>query len=236
MKSLIKRIPIVGPLFLRAYRRILGRTAPRSGPFPGSKEYWEARYASGGDSGTGSHAQLAAFKADVLNAFVAQHGVRSVIEFGCGDGSQLSLASYPKYFGLDVSETAVDKCRKLFASDPSKTFALMSDYRGEEADLTLSLDVIYHLVEDDVYDDYMRKLFAGSSRYVVVYSSDTDVNSHLDTDADYRGAYIRQREFTKWVKSEAPAWTLVEHIPNKYPHRGDDREGSFADFFIYEKR
>ncbi len=236
MKSLIKRIPIVGALLLRAYRRIRGRTAPRSGPFPGSKEYWESRYASGGDSGTGSHAQLAAFKAEVLNAFVAQHGVRSVIEFGCGDGSQLSLARYPKYLGLDVSETVLDICRKLFASDPSKAFALMSDYRGDVADLTLSLDVIYHLVEDDVFDDYMRKLFAGSGRYVIVYSSDTDANDNLDAEADYRGAYIRQREFTKWVRLQAPAWTLIEHIPNRYPHKGDDREGSFADFFIFEKR
>ena len=91
-------------------------------------------------------------------------------------------------------------------------------------------------MEDDVFDDYMRKLFAGSSRYVIVYSSDTDVNDHLDTDADYRGAYIRQREFTKWVRLQASAWTLIEQIPNRYPHKGDDREGSFADFFIYEKR
>jgi SAM-dependent methyltransferase len=230
MKRLIKRIPIVGPLILRAYRRLPGHSAPRSGPFPGSKEYWEARYASGGDSGTGSHAQLAAFKAEVLNAFVTQHDVRSVIEFGCGDGSQLALASYPRYLGLDVSETVVARCRQLFASDPSKTFALMSDYRGEGAELTLSLDVIYH------FDDYMRKLFAASSRYVIVYSSDTDANAAPDADTDYSGAYIRQREFSKWVRLQAPAWTLIEHIPNRYPHKGDDREGSFADFFIYEKR
>ena len=236
MKQSIKRIPIVGELAQRAYRRLLGRTGPRSGQFPGSKEYWEARYASGGDSGTGSHAQLAAFKAEVLNAFVVQHDVQSVIEFGCGDGSQLALASYPKYLGLDVSETVIARCRELFASDPSKTFALMNDYRGEAADLTLSLDVVYHLVEDDVFDDYMRKLFAGSSRYVIVYSSDTDANAAPDADTDYRGAYIRQREFTNWVRLQAPAWTLIEHIPNRYPHRGDDREGSFADFYIYEKR
>ena len=53
----------------------------------------------GGDSGTGSHAQLAAFKAEVLNAFVAQLGIRSAIEFGCGDGSQLALASRISYVG-----------------------------------------------------------------------------------------------------------------------------------------
>jgi len=39
MKSFIKRIPIVGELLQRAYWRLLGRAGPKSGPFPGSREY-----------------------------------------------------------------------------------------------------------------------------------------------------------------------------------------------------
>jgi hypothetical protein len=38
-------------------------------------------------------------------------------------------------------------------------------------DLELSLDVIYHLVEDEVFDAYMRSLFAHAGRFVVIYSS-----------------------------------------------------------------
>ena len=75
--------------------------------FPGSAAYWESRYAKGGSSGVGSYGRFAEFKAEVLNRFVATHSVQSVIEFGCGDGNQLALASYPWYLGYDVSATAV---------------------------------------------------------------------------------------------------------------------------------
>src|SRR5437660_1578196 len=75
--------------------------------FLGSKDYWEGRYVEGGDSGHGSYGFLAAEKARFLNAFIEKHHVASVIEFGCGDGNQLSLARYPRYLGLDVSEAAV---------------------------------------------------------------------------------------------------------------------------------
>lgn len=118
--------------------RLLGREKVRP-PFPGSGAYWEERYAEGGNSGVGSYGFLAEFKAEILNAFVAAHGVRTVIEFGCGDGNQLRLARYPVYVGYDVSRTAITHCRKMFKSDDQKSFRLMGEYNGERADLTLSL-------------------------------------------------------------------------------------------------
>ncbi|MCC6608063.1 MAG: class I SAM-dependent methyltransferase [Burkholderiales bacterium] len=197
--------------------------------FRGSRSYWKERYATGGSSGVGSYGKFAEFKAEVINAFVAQRCVRSVIEFGCGDGNQLTLGQYPEYFGLDVSEVAVELCRRRFASDPSKRFALMSDYGGKPADLALSLDVIYHLVEDDVFEAYMRMLFAAAARYVIVYSSDSEES------AARVAAHVRHRNFSRWVARNLPAWRLLERIPNRYPYRGDYREGSFSDFFIYGK-
>jgi hypothetical protein len=228
MKGLARRLPTLGDMARRVYRT-LTLAARRRTPFAGSEQYWEARYAAGGDSGVGSYGKFARFKADVVNAFVAERGVRSVIEFGCGDGNQLALASYPQYLGLDASETAVSACRRRFASDQTKSFALMRHYRGERADLALSLDVIYHLVEDQVFERYVRTLFAASDRFVIIYSSDTD-----DTRRD-EGPHVRHRKFSRWVRENLPEWRLVERIPNKYPFRGDYREGSFAEFFIFEK-
>lgn len=232
MKRLIGRIPILGNLARRGYRRLVGQQVPQPAAEPegfvSSGEYWEERYALGGNSGTGSYSKLAAFKAEILNGFVKEHAVGSVIEFGCGDGNQLSLARYPRYFGLDVSATIVAKCRERFASDPTRTFALTTDYRAEVADLALSLDVIYHLVEDEVFDAYMRRLFGSASRYVIVYSSDSD-------DDAYQGGYIRHRKFTSWAARNAPEWRLFAHIPNRFPYTGDDRQSSLADFYVYEK-
>jgi SAM-dependent methyltransferase len=88
----------------------------------GSRDYWESRYRLGMTSGAGSMGELARFKARVLNDFVREHSVESVIELGCGDGLQLALADYPRYVGVDVSRTAIELCRQRFAGDATKTF------------------------------------------------------------------------------------------------------------------
>ena len=85
--------------------------------FRGSARYWERNYARGGTSGPGSYNALAEAKAAFLNDFVRTRQVRSVIEFGCGDGHQLSLADYPAYIGLDVSRSAIELCKRRFAGD-----------------------------------------------------------------------------------------------------------------------
>jgi len=198
-------------------------------PFTGSATYWEKRYSSGGNSGVGSYTFFAEFKAEVINSFVANRHVQTVIDFGCGDGNQLSLAKYPVYLGFDVSSAAISRCQERYRLDANKSFCLMSVYNGETSDLALSLDVIYHLVEDDVFEHYMRTLFGASNRYVIIYSSDSDDNQ------GYEGTYIRHRKFTRWIQENLPNWNLVEHLPNRYQYHGDYRKGSFAEFFIYEK-
>ncbi|MDR0911887.1 MAG: class I SAM-dependent methyltransferase [Methanobrevibacter sp.] len=104
----------------------------------------------------------------MINNFVNENKINTVMELGHGDGNQLKLASYPNYIGFDVSETAVEKCRKLFDKDNNKTFKLLREYNNEKADLALSLDVIYHLIEDNVYEYYMEKLFNSSNKYVII--------------------------------------------------------------------
>ena len=228
MIELIKKIPILESLARKVgWHPVTSKTMP--GVFPGSENYWEERYFSGRDSGVGSFGKFAEFKAAVINEFVAKHDLRSVIEFGCGDGNQLTLAKYPAYLGFDVSETAVSKCQKLFAEGASKQFRSMAGYAGETADVALSLDVIYHLVEDDVFEDYMRTLFGSAIRYVVIYASDSGDNHGINV------SHIRHRKFTPWIQLHLPSWKLVERIPNKYPYLGDYTQGSFSDFFIYTK-
>ena len=192
-----------------------------------SGRYWSRRYAAGGNSGAGSYGRLAQFKADTVNAFVKAQKVASVIEFGCGDGNQLSLAQYPKYLGLDVAPVCIERCRQLFAKDPSKRFKEVRRYRGERAELALSLDVIYHLAEDKVYHRYMRDLFRSAKRYVVIYSSCQDEISEAK--------HVRHRVFMSWVDRHAKDWRLVQTVANPYPLRFDPKNETFADFYIYKR-
>src|SRR5678815_1312722 len=99
IKSLVKRTPVIRNIAREIMKVVAGY---RQKDF-GSAEYWEERYREGGNSGSGSYNRLARYKADVLNKFVEDNNISSVIEFGSGDGAQLKLASYPRYIGVDVS-------------------------------------------------------------------------------------------------------------------------------------
>ena len=181
-----------------------------------------------------SYGRLSEFKAEVINNFVSKHGVESVIEFGCGDGNQLKLAKYPAYAGLDVSEKAVSLCKEKFNNDISKNFflydpSLFDDTAKEhKADLALSLDVVYHLVEDEIYLTYLNHLFKSAKRYVILYTSDRD------EPGGFYERHVRHRNITKNIAEQFPTWTLRQKIKNKYPPEEDSGETSFSDFFIYE--
>lgn len=197
-----------------------------------SEKYWEERYQKGGTSGHGSYGRLAEFKAKVINQIVENENIKSVIEFGCGDGNQLSMLRVEKYVGVDVSSTAVQQCKDRFKEDASKSFLTKDEFCASPrtAELTLSLDVIFHLVEDDVFERYMAMLFGASSDFCVIYSSNTDGK----TDP---AVHVRHREFTKWVERNLGSWRLVSVIYNKYQKGRYDssRDNSFSDFFVYQR-
>jgi hypothetical protein len=223
MISVIKRfmqsVPIIGPSLIRVRRKQVKSSA----------DYWERRYKAGGNSGAGSYNRLAEFKAGFLNKFVVEQQIASVIEFGSGDGSQLKLAHYPNYLGIDVSSKAVEMCRKAFAGDAAKIFLLSDELKaGTTADLSLSLDVIYHLIEDSVFDVYMQRLFECARRFVIVYSSNMDQESPA--------THVRHRRFTRWVDENKPEWLLHSTVRNAYPYDdANSEQTSFADFYIFAR-
>lgn len=97
---------------------------------------------------------------------------------------------------------------------------------GIKADLALSLDVIYHLVEDPVFDTYMRQLFESARKFVIVYSSNMD--------QAWPAGHVRHRQFTRWVEQNKPEWCLHSSLKNAYPYGPADPERtSFADLYIF---
>ena len=191
--------------------------------FTGSAAYWEKRYAKGGNSGRGSYDKLASYKADILNSFVKENNISQVIEFGCGDGNQLTLAAYPSYLGLDVSPSAINNCKEQFKSDSTKKFYLYNSldfHEHHHAELGLSLDVTYHLIEDDVYHAYLNDLFNAAEKYVIIYAWDVDGK---------RRGHVLHRKFSTWIAAHKKNWTLLKvntSIP-KDPHA--------CDFYFYKK-
>ena len=143
-----------------------------------------------------------------------------MIDFGFGDGSQLAELMIRNYLGFDVSQAAVERCRALFADDRSKQFRLAGEYAGERAQASLSLDVLYHLVEDEVFDAYLARLFQAAERWVVVYSTNND------DDRSLRGRHVRDRAFTRIVAERYPDFDLVDTPARPADLDGAGTEGS----------
>lgn len=180
-----------------------------------SKEYWENRYKSGGNSGAGSQGIIAEYKAQIINEFVEKNNIQTVCELGCGD-VQFMLYNIPEFTGYDVSKFIIERNKVNF-----KQYKF-TDSIGEldSYDLTMSLDVILHLIEEDVYQEYMKNLFRLSKKYVLIYSPNR--NEILG------GIHNKYREFLPDVPHD---FNLIEFINN--PHKGTLTQ---ADFFIFKKQ
>ena len=197
-----------------------------SQPFNSGK-YWDERYRSGRSSGAGSYGRLAEFKAKFLNDFYERNAIQSHIDFGVGDGNQLSLLTPAHYIGVDVAPTVIERLCKRFAEHKNYRFILPSELQeADKCDLSSSIDVIYHLVEDAVFGEYMRRLFGFARRFCVIYSSNNE---------DMPGTtHVRHRRFTDFIEANFPDWHFVQHVPNVYPYdRSRKNDTLFADFFVF---
>lgn len=192
-----------------------------------SVEYWKNRYEDGGHSGLGSYGFLAEYKKNFINKFIKEKHITSLLEYGCGDGNQLVLIDCKIKYGVDVSKTAVEKCINLM---PESKFFVVSENEElflKKTDLLLSLDVLYHLLEDEVFENYLKNIVEHGSDYVIIYSSDFEDNEHFSK-------HVRHRKFSNHpiLLENYDLINIEENL-----HKSTDHElGSFSDWFIYKKK
>lgn len=186
--------------------------------------YWEARYASGGDSGDGSRGKAAQAKATFVNDLLQTHDVRSVIDWGCGDGVQLrQLLVPPNYVGVEVSPTALQRCITANV-DRGLSFVLHGPLFPahvfyERFEVALCLDVLFHLPREAQYLPFLRHLFASATRYVCVHTTNIEgVEQTRD--------HVRHRLVVADVAMHFPEWHLL------YGHA----ESPEPDFYIWERQ
>jgi hypothetical protein len=178
-----------------------------------SKEYWENRYKFGDDSGIGSKGIIAQYKAMIINDFIKENNIQTVCELGCGD-VQFMLYDVPEFTGYDVSNFVIERNKRLYKHKFTTLINELTSY-----DLTMSLDVILHLIEDDVYYQYMKDLFRLSKKFVIIYSPDRN--------EIFSGIHNKFRKFTPDVPEN---FRLLKMIDN--PHKGNETQ---ADFYFYLK-
>lgn len=195
-----------------------------------SRLYWEQRYKNGDNSGSGSYGNLVTFKADAINDFIANYSIHKVIDWGCGDGNLCRMIKCDEYLGFDVSATTVDNCTRELGNEKRKFIC----YDGglidvqEKGDICLSIDVIFHLVEDDVYENYMHNPFNNSQKYVCIYSFDGEIKNTAN--------HVKYRKFSELISMKFPHVKLIKYVKNQYPRKKNSspETTSWCDFYFYE--
>ena len=168
--------------------------------FDNSTQYWVDRYKWGGNSGKGSRGEVAHAKANFINSFCSEKKITAVVEHGSGDGLCASLINVEKYIGLDISDMAIDAAKRRCADTsrytflnilriPKKDIQNFVDAKiGNLPRVSISMDVIFHLIEDEVFFEYLEKLQSTTEKYIIVYSSDIDL---------YGAAHVKHRHYSK---------------------------------------
>lgn len=191
------------------------------------QKYWEYRYKTGGNSGAGSYGDCANFKAAIISSYIKSNNVKSVIDLGVGDGNVLTLLDdqYQDYYGLDISKVIIKNVEKKF---PHRKFyhynGSLKEYQKLKippADLVLSLDVIFHLTDDQVFDSYMNILWQSSRKAMIVYSSNNEMPSKAN--------HVKHRKWTDWLENRFKGLYSSQLITHPY------KDKSFSDVYIIEK-
>jgi len=184
------------------------------------KDYWNERYKSGLNSGRGSYGIYKVFKSKIINKTISENDIKSITDFGCGDGNQINDVIVDQYVGLDIAPSAINLCNKKYENNKSKSFDVYDHTSYDKtyvSDLSMSIDVIYHIFEDDIYKKYISDLFNSATKMVLIYSTNWGEES--------KRGHVKHIEFTNDIPE---GWKLKDHIKNETDNT--------ADFFVFIKK
>lgn len=135
---------------------------------PFSKIYSDHTWKGRSLSGPGSDAERTVKFRRLLEEFIRQRNIRSVVDLGCGDWSYSQLVDWGQagYTGLDVVPTVIDQNIKQYArAGVSFLLADPTDPALPAGDLLIVKEVLQHLPIDDI-NSILGKL--NSYRYAIL--------------------------------------------------------------------
>jgi hypothetical protein len=172
--------------------------------------YWNLRYENGGNSGAGSYGSCAEWKSQVLESFITAKNVSTLTDIGCGDfQNEDAFLNLLNYHGYDVSKWQIKNLKQKYRKKQFKFHQIRSnrDYRKiVKSEMSLSMDVILHLVDDADYSLYMHALFNTGIKYVGILNTATESNP---TQMAWHNKFRNEND---WIVKNCPAWILIERI------------------------
>jgi len=140
---------------------------------------------------------------------INKYDLKSISDVGCGECTLLPyLQGIRKYYGYDISPAVLSKVSKNAQDGFSKEFILLTNNtKIVSSDLVLSLEVIFHQVNDDEYLDYMRKLVNSNGEYLLILTMNEGIlkTNHI------KNRHIKYRDISKFMDSTN--YSLVEKFP-----------------------
>lgn len=166
-----------------------------------SFKYWENRHSKF----INRNKTINTVSINSINTFIKEKNIKNLFDYGCGDGRMAQCIIVENYFGVDVSSTAILKCKEL---NPGKNFYLCNKndknlkelLKAFKPDLSFSFSVISHVIEDKLFEEYMENLFC-SERFVFINA----INENKFFSAEYQ----KHRNFTKYIE-RFKDWKLLE--------------------------
>jgi hypothetical protein len=176
--------------------------------------YWDKRYASGGTSGCGSIGKLRDIKWCWIKKFVAP--VTDIIDVGCGDLSFWEGRAIPDgYVGIDGSGIIIEKNKR---QHPNNIFyqAQSSEPLGLSASVVFCFDMLFHIMDDDIYWKTIHNLCSMSNEYIFIYTWAINPLRKFGILTAEKCEYEYYRDPTKMCRViESNGFNLVEMCSNK---------------------
>jgi SAM-dependent methyltransferase len=137
----------------------MGRISDAAAAF--SKIYAENTWGKG--SGIGSEPAQTVEYVKMLQGFLVEYNIRSVVDFGCGDWQFSKLIDWTgiRYHGFDIVPSVVAANQQTFAAENISFHVAEPGARLPSADLVLCKDVLQHLPVSEVrrHLDMFKRLY-----------------------------------------------------------------------------
>src|SRR5687767_865601 len=123
-----------------------------------------------GTSGSGSTIEVTREYRSYVEDFIKKHGVKSVVDAGCGDWSFSSAMDWAdaSYLGVDIASDVIAAVRKKH--EKGRITFQVGDITEElpAADLLISKDVLQHLSNELVHKFITNNLRKGKYKWVIL--------------------------------------------------------------------
>lgn len=115
-----------------------------------TKEYWDNRFISGDWNKNGQKQSKEYAKANLKNIEIDSNFAGTILDFGCAEGDAIPqyFKAFPKakIFGIDISETAISKCKNRFGSIAN--FQVGDNTIIKFKDIIIASHIMEHITND----------------------------------------------------------------------------------------